>query len=65
MLNAANNPFMLCRGVNLKHCRVPNFEILFFLQQLSLVELNTGMDVLIIGGKGGYINSLVAISLTF
>ena len=28
--------------------------------QLSLVQLNTGMDVLIVGGKGGYINSLVA-----
>jgi protein-L-isoaspartate O-methyltransferase len=28
--------------------------------QLSLVALNPGMNVLIVGGKGGYINSLVA-----
>ncbi len=47
---------------SIAECQILKYS---FLQQLSLVELNTGMDVLIIGGKGGYINSLVAILLTF
>ena len=41
-----------------KHSNESSPEIIG--SQLSLVKIETGASVLLVGGKGGYINSLVA-----